>query len=75
MPMDSRLTGREREVLDLLAHNFSTRQIASELWLSEDTVRTHIRHVFDKLGVHSRHDAARFYWLLDTWPHDHTQEA
>ena len=65
-----RLTNREHEVLRLLSHNLSTHQMASELWLSENTVKTHIRHVLDKLGVHSRHDAARFYWHLSDEPGD-----
>lgn len=62
--MTSCLTGRELEILDLVAHNCSTHEIATELWVSENTVRTHIRHIFDKLGVHSRHDAAHAYWRL-----------
>lgn len=74
MPAYVRLTNREEEVLRLLARNLSTHQIASELWLTENTVRTHVRHVFDKLGVHSRHDAARFYWFLTDEPRNLRQE-
>lgn len=48
------LSGREREVLDLLARGLSNREIAKELFLSEATVKTHLIHVYEKLGVDSR---------------------
>jgi PAS domain S-box-containing protein len=50
-------TPRQAEVLRLLEHGRSTKQIAQELHLSPETVRNHIRHVFRALGVHSRLDA------------------
>lgn len=54
---DPRLTPRQSEVLQMLEHGRSTRQIAQELHLSPETVRNHIRHVLQALGVHSRLEA------------------
>jgi PAS domain S-box-containing protein len=51
------LTPRQAEVLELLAEGASTHQIASELHLSRETVRNHIRHILGALGVHSRLEA------------------
>ena len=52
------LSEREREVLALLAQGASNREIASELYLSIDTVKTHVRHLFTKLEVTNRTRAA-----------------
>lgn len=49
-----RLTDREREVLELLADGRSTRQIAEELFVGEETVKTHLGHIYQKLGVTDR---------------------
>jgi PAS domain S-box-containing protein len=51
------LTPRQSEVLRLLEHGRSTNQIAEELHLSRETVRNHIRHILQALGVHSRLEA------------------
>jgi PAS domain S-box-containing protein len=51
------LTGREIEVLDLLAKGAGTRDIARRLVISPNTVRNHIQHIFQKLHVHSRAEA------------------
>jgi PAS domain S-box-containing protein len=51
------LTPRQVEVLRLLEQGRSTKQIASELHLSTETVRNHIRRLFRALGVHSRLEA------------------
>ena len=56
-PVRSSLTGREWEVVDLLAEGATTPGIAGELQLSPATVRTHIKHILAKLGVHSREEA------------------
>ena len=51
------LTPRQTEVLRLLEYGRSTQQIATELHLSRETVRNHIRHILKALGVHSRLEA------------------
>lgn len=52
------LTPREKEVYALLAQGLSNRAIARRLYISEVTVKVHLRNVFAKLGVHSRTEAA-----------------
>ena len=48
------LTPREKEIFHLFVKNFSTKEIAKELNISEKTVRNHISNVIQKLGVESR---------------------
>jgi NarL family two-component system response regulator LiaR len=57
-PEPERLTRREREVLELIAGGRSNKRIAFELGISEKTVKTHVGHVFEKLGVTDRTQAA-----------------
>ena len=52
------LTAREYEVLDLIRQGLSNREIAQTLWIAESTVKVHVRHVLEKLGVRSRTEAA-----------------
>ncbi|SFA80579.1 two component transcriptional regulator, LuxR family [Cohnella sp. OV330] len=52
------LTRREREVLELLASGKNNKEIAAVLYISEKTVKTHVSHVLDKLGVPDRTQAA-----------------
>jgi len=54
------LTGRETEVLQLLAQGHSNRQIAQELTISEATVRTHVSRILAKLNLCSRTQAALY---------------
>ncbi len=54
------LTAREREVLRLVASGKSNREIASELVISDHTVRRHLQNIFAKLGVSSRAAATAF---------------
>jgi two-component system, NarL family, response regulator LiaR len=53
-----RLTRREREVLGLIADGRSNKRIALELGISEKTVKTHVGHLLEKLGVSDRTQAA-----------------
>jgi DNA-binding NarL/FixJ family response regulator len=53
-PPEETLSAREIEVLELVAKGTSNKQIAKTLWISETTVKTHLLHVFDKLGVTDR---------------------
>ena len=50
------LTARETEVLTLIAQRKTRSEIEQELFLSQNTVKTHVRHVYAKLGVHSKSD-------------------
>lgn len=52
-----KLTARETEILDGLARGYVTKEIADKLGISATTVRFHLRHIYDKLHVHSRVEA------------------
>jgi two-component system NarL family response regulator len=52
-----RLTDREMEVLKLVAKGMNNRDIAKELYISENTVKNHIRNILEKLHLHSRMEA------------------
>ena len=54
------LTAREVEVLQLIAHGKSTREIASELVLSSRTVQRHISNLYAKINVRNRVEATAF---------------
>ena len=59
----ARLTDREHEVLDLVRHGLTNKQIARRLGISERTVKAHLTSVFASLGVTDRGQAAR--WRID----------
>lgn len=61
----ARLTRRERQVCDLVAQGFLNKEIASELGLSEKTVKVHRAHLMEKLQVDS---VAALVWLLSSVP-------
>ncbi len=52
------LTGREREVLNLLAQGMTNKEIAQELIISTNTVKRHLKAIFEKLDIHTRSAAA-----------------
>ena len=67
-PLVDPLTNRERDVLELLDRRFSNKEIARELSLSSETVKTHVQNIFQKLGVGKRREAiakARELGLLE----------
>ncbi len=53
------LTEKERAVVTLIARGFKYRETAEELEISVKTLETHMKHIFDKLGVASRHELTR----------------
>jgi len=53
-----RLTRRENEVLTFLLEGVTNRQISRKLHISTNTVKTHVTHIFTKLGVENRTQAA-----------------
>jgi LuxR family maltose regulon positive regulatory protein len=58
-PLGAALTVRESEVLELMAQMYSTEEIARTLYVSANTVKTHVKGIFGKLGVNRRVDAVR----------------
>lgn len=56
-PWPAGLTGREVEILRLVALGYSNRQIADELGIAHKTTRNHVEHVYTKLDVHNRTQA------------------
>ena len=54
------VTGREAEVLALVARGLTNAEVAKELFISSCTVDWHLSSIYRKLGLHSRTEAARF---------------
>jgi two-component system NarL family response regulator len=52
-----RLTDRELQVLKLVAQGLSNREVADDLFISENTVKNHVRNILEKLHLHSRMEA------------------
>jgi DNA-binding NarL/FixJ family response regulator len=62
------LTDREMQVLRLIAQSRSNKEIAAALFISENTVKNHVRNILEKLHLHSRMEAVTYAWrkrLLD----------
>lgn len=55
-----KLTDRELEVLRLVARGLNNREIAKELFISENTVKNHVRNILEKLQLHSRMEAVMY---------------
>jgi DNA-binding NarL/FixJ family response regulator len=51
------LTARELDVLKLVAKGLSNREISEELYISENTVKNHVRNILEKLHLHARMEA------------------
>jgi ATP/maltotriose-dependent transcriptional regulator MalT len=62
------LTDRERTILELLASHLSFPEIGAELYISRHTVKSHVRHVYEKLGASSRSEAIRIARSLGVLP-------
>nr|WP_052465895.1 response regulator transcription factor [Mobilicoccus massiliensis] len=54
------LTERERQVLGVLGEGLTNREIGGRLFISENTVKNHVHNILDKLGLHSRTEAALY---------------
>ena len=54
------LTTRELEVLKLVAKGMSNREVADALYISENTVKNHVRNILEKLHLHSRMEAVMY---------------
>ena len=54
------LTARELEVLKLVARGMSNREVADQLYISENTVKNHMRNILEKLQLHSRMEAVMY---------------
>jgi two-component system NarL family response regulator len=57
-PANGQLSAREQEVLTLLVQGYSNTEIGSRLYLSPETIKTHVRHIMEKLSVRDRTHAA-----------------
>jgi len=54
------LTGREIEVLQRVAEGLTSKEIGERLFISENTVKNHVRNILDKLGLRSRNEAVMY---------------
>jgi DNA-binding NarL/FixJ family response regulator len=55
-----RMTGREREVIELIAEGLSNKQIAGRLDLAVDTIKSHVHNILEKLQLHTRLEIASY---------------
>lgn len=58
--LNPRLTDRELEVLSLVAHGLNNREIGKQLFITENTVKNHVRNILEKLQLHSRMEAVMY---------------
>jgi DNA-binding CsgD family transcriptional regulator len=57
------LTSREKEVLDLLLSNYSNREIAEKLFIDYETIRSHRKNIYKKLGVSTIMELAMAFYV------------
>lgn len=60
-PAKDKLTTRETEILEWLCKGLVAKKVADRLEVSYDTIRYHLKHIYDKLHVHSRTEAVIKY--------------
>ena len=68
------LTQRELDVLELVAEGYSTAKIATVLWITEDTVRTHIKRILARLGASTRAQAVAIAFREGLWREEVSRE-
>lgn len=66
-PLMSELTGREKEILELIVEEKTNAQIATRLQLSVKTVANHVSNILNKLQVTDRHEAKKYYKTAVNW--------
>ena len=59
------LTKREKEILVLIARGLYTKAVAAELYLSQHTVNTHLKNIYEKLSVRSRAGLMKYAYIFD----------
>ena len=62
------LTDREQQVLKLIANGLTNREISYRLVISESTVQNHVHHIYEKLGISNRVQAATYVLQLGSIP-------
>jgi DNA-binding CsgD family transcriptional regulator len=62
-----KITPRELEVLGLIADGCSTKEIAEKLWITDETVRTHVRRLLNRLGARTRAHAVAIAYRDSLW--------
>jgi DNA-binding NarL/FixJ family response regulator len=68
VPVDCRLTGREEEIMRLIATGKENREIASALHIEEKTVKNHINNIYSKINVGNRQEA--IFYMINRWLKD-----
>lgn len=63
-----RMTGREREVVELIAEGLSNKEIAVRLNLAVDTIKSHVHNILEKLALHTRLEIASYRHARDRFP-------
>lgn len=64
--MEAHLSKREIEVSQWLAYGFSDKEIAAKLFVSFDTIRTHHKNIYAKIGARNLADLTRWFFKIET---------
>lgn len=57
------LTRREKQIVVMIAFGHTVKEIADRLYLSDDTVKTHLHNIYRKIDGHKESDVTRYYFL------------